>query len=132
MRTRVFTVVAASAVSLVIAGPSLAQRQTTNAPQMLMIKVTITDDRITMKPSTAERGSSALFIISNHGAKSHTLLLGDAERGVGKKIGFATTLGPDEQKTIVMFLDYRGALPFSSTHAADAKKAGMKGIFKIR
>ena len=49
MRKRVLTVIAASATALAIAGPGLAQRQTTNAPQMMTVKVTITDDTITMK-----------------------------------------------------------------------------------
>lgn len=131
MRTRVLTVVAASATALAIAAPSFARPQTTNAPQMLTVKVTITDDAIIMKPNVAERGSSAIFVLSNHGTKPHTLLLGDAKRGPGKKIGFASTLGPNEQKTIVMFLDYRGVLPFAGTQAHDAKKAAMKGTFRI-
>ncbi len=98
---------------------------------MLLVKVIITDNAITMKPSNAQRGSTALFIISNHGAKSHTLLLGDVKRGLGKKIGFARTLRPDEQQTVPMFLDYRGPLPFSGSDPADARKAAMKGTFRI-
>jgi hypothetical protein len=131
MRVRLLTVFAASAASLAIAAPGLAQRQTTNPSQMLTVRVTITDDAITMKPSMAERGSNAIFILSNHGTKPHTLALGDAKRGVGRKIGFSTTLGPNQQKTIVMFLDYRGLLPYSSPQGADARKAAMKGIFRI-
>ena len=118
-------------MSLMIAEPGFAQPQTTSAPQMLFVKVIITDGAITMKPSKAQRGSTALFIISNRGAKPHTLLLGDVKRGLGKKIGFARTLRPDEQQTVPMFLDYRGTLPFSSIDPADAGKAAMKGTFKI-
>ena len=131
MRKRVLTVIAASATALAIAGPGLAQRQTTNAPQMMTVKVTITDDTITMKPNVVERGSNAIFILSNHGTKPHTLQLGDIKRGQGKKIGFASALKPNEQKTIVMFLDYRGQLPYFSSHPADTKKTGMKGVFRI-
>ena len=136
MRTRAHTAVAAalaaaSVTALVVAAPGFARPQTTNTPQMLMVKVTITDNTITMKPAIAQRGSNALFILSNHGTKPHTLILGDAERGLGKKIGFTTTLGPDEQRTIVMFLDYRGKLAYSSGEKADARKSGMKGTFKI-
>ena len=131
MKTRWLPVVVAGAASLAIAAPATAGPKTTNAPAMEFIKVVITDDAIVMRPTTAQRGTTALFIVSNRGAKPHTLLLGDVKRGVGKKIGFARTLGPNEQQTIVMFLDYRGALPYSSTHPGDLRKAAMKGTFTI-
>jgi hypothetical protein len=100
---------------------------------MMTVRVTITDSAITMKPNVAERGSNAIFVITNQGKRTHTLQLGDVVRGVGKKIGFASgPLAPNQQKTVVMFLDYRGVLPFTSAHTSDKGKVGMKGIFRIR
>lgn len=131
MKSHWLPAVAVAATSLVVAAPSFAQPHTTNAPQMQFVKVTITDTTIVMKPPTAQRGSTVLFVVHNRGAKPHTLLLGDVERGPGKKVGFARTLGPDEQQTVVMFLDYRGTLDYSSSHPADLNKRKMKGAFKI-
>jgi hypothetical protein len=135
MRGRATTAVAASAIavaaaalSLVLAAPSLARPQTTNAPAIVTIRVTVTDSAILMKPKFAVRGSTAIFLFSNHTTKSHTLVIGDTGRGAGKTIGFATKIAPNGQQRIVMFLDYRGALPYFSRNSP---KPSFKGIFRI-
>ena len=130
MRKRTL-VAMASLTALVIAAPGFARPHTTNAPQILTIKVTITDSSITVKPSTAERGTNCIFVLTNRGTKAQRWVLGNITRGVGKKTGFASTLGPDQQKTVVMFLDYRGLLPYSSSQLAGAKTM-LKGTFRIR
>jgi hypothetical protein len=119
----------ASLVSLAIAAPGFGRPQTTNAPQILMIKVTITDKSITVRPNTAPRGTSAIFILTNRGKKSQKWLLGSATRGAGKTIGFASVLAPDQQKNIVMFLDYRGLLPYSASVVGGTTV--LKGTFRI-
>lgn len=117
--------------SLVIAAPGFARHQTTNSPAILTIKVTITDSSVTVKPSSAERGTNAIFILTNRGKSTQKWILGNATRGVGKKIGFASVLAPDQQKSVVMFLDYRGPLPYSASQLGGAKKV-LKGSFRIR
>jgi hypothetical protein len=131
MRTRTL-VTTASVLALAIAAPAFARPQTTNAPPILTIKVTLTDNSITVKPNSAARGTNTIFILTNRGTKTRTWLLGDAGRGVGKKIGFASVLAPNQQKTVVMFLDYRGLLPYSSSPSPGATKNVLKGSFRIR
>lgn len=120
--------VAASALLLVTAAPSLAYRQTTAAPPIVTIRVTVTDAAITMKPKSATRGSATIFLFSNRTTRSHTVVIGDTERGPGKTIGFAAKLPPNGQHRVVMFLDYRGSLRYSTINAA---KPSYKGIFRI-
>jgi hypothetical protein len=116
--------------ALVVAAPALARPQTTNAPPILVIKVTITDRSITVRPNAAPRGTNATFILTNRGTKTQKWILGSTTRGVGQKIGFASILAPDQQKNIVMFLDYRGLLPYSA--AQPGSKAVLRGSFRIR
>jgi len=114
----------------VIATPGFARPQTTNAPAILTIKVTITDRSITVRPSAAPRGTSATFILTNRGTKTQKWVLGNATRGVGKKIGFVSVLAPDQQKNVVMFLDYRGQLPYSASQLGG--HTTLTGSFRIR
>ena len=116
--------------SLAIAAPGSARPRTTNSPAILTIKVTITDHSVTVRPNTAPRGSNATFILTNRGTKTQKWVLGNATRGVGKKIGFASVLAPDQQKSVVMFLDYRGPLPYSASQLGG--KTVLKGSFRIR
>jgi hypothetical protein len=118
----------AAAVALVVATPGMTRSQTTNAPAILTIKVTIGDSAITMRPSSAARGTNCIFVLTNRGKRTQRWVLGTPRRGQGKTIGFATNLTPDQQKTIVMFLDYRGLLPYSSSAAGGRV---LKGTFRI-
>jgi len=118
----------ATAVSLVVAAPGFTRPQTTNAPAILTVKVTITDHSVTVKPRSAARGTNCIFVLTNRSKKVKRWVLGSIKRGKGKKIGFASTLKPDQQKTIVMFLDYRGSLPYSSSSAGTR---AVKGSFRI-
>lgn len=122
MSRRFVVAAAATAASLVFVGPGLTRPDTTNPAATVPIKVTITDRAIRMSPSTAVRGVEAQFIITNRGAKAHTIVLRDV--GVGKRPGFTATLRPDQQKTFVMFLDYRGVLRCYS-------KDGLQGTLRV-
>jgi hypothetical protein len=121
----------ASVASLAIAAPVYAGTQTTNSPAILTIKVTITDKSITVRPNAAPRGTSATFILTNRGTKTQKWVLGHTTRGVGKTSGFASVLAPDQQKNVVMYLDYRGLLPYSASQLGGGKTV-LKGSFKIR
>jgi hypothetical protein len=121
---------AAVLASLAVAAPGFAHPDTTNAPAFLTIKVTITDTSVTVRPNTAPRGTNATFILTNRGKTTLKWVLGNATRGVGKTSGFASVLAPDQQKNIVMYLDYRGQLPYSISHPGG--KQQVKGSFTIR
>lgn len=116
---------------LVIAAPSFARPLTTNAPAILIVKVTITDKSIVVRPNHAPRGTSATFVLTNRGSKTQKWILGSGStRGAGKTIGFASVLAPDQQKNVVMYLDYRGALPYSASKIGGGTV--LKGSFSIR
>jgi hypothetical protein len=124
-------VAVASLTALVVAAPGFARPQTTNAPAILSIKVTITDKSITVKPKAAPRGTNAIFILTNRGTKTQKWILGSTARGAGKTIGFASVLRPDQQKNVVMYLDYRGALPYSTSQVSGSHTV-LRGTFTIR
>lgn len=98
---------------------------------MVSVKITITDAMIHMTPKRAQRGSMAQFILINRGTKPHTFKLGHERRGTGSQTGFTKTLKPNQQSILLIFLDYRGALPYLGTLPADRSKPGMKGTFTI-
>ena len=110
-------------VLLVFVGPGLARLETTNPAATIPIKITITDLGIRTSPSSASRGFAALFIVTNRGKKIHTIVLKDV--GTGKRPGFTATVRPDQQKTFVMFLDYRGVVHVHSPDGA------LQGTFRV-
>jgi hypothetical protein len=105
-------VAASCAMSLAIVAPSFGRPDTTNAPALLAVKVTITDRSIALHPNHAARGSTVTFILTNRGTKPHTFVIGDAKRGPGHTQGFVRTLKPNQQLSIVMYLDVRGVLKY--------------------
>jgi len=115
--------------SLVIAAPGFARPQTTNSPAIFTAKVTLTDTSVAMHPNHAARGSYVTFIITNRGRKKHTFVFGDVKRGAGHTTGFARTLGPSRQLTVVLYLDYRGALRYVLRTPSGTNIA--KGVFRI-
>jgi hypothetical protein len=105
---------------------------TTAPPQTITVKVTITDKAIQMSPRRGQRGSLARFVLTNFGKTPHAVSLGHLRHGTGTQTGFVTKpLKPNEQQILVLFLDFRGAVPYRGTLPADAKKPGMKGTFTI-
>jgi hypothetical protein len=104
---------------------------TTEPTPIREIRVTITDTRITVRPGAAPRGSYARFTVHNVGTRPHSFTLGKAKPGTGLQTGFSRTLKPKTHKILLLFLDYRGQLPYYSSLPADRSKPGMKGIFTI-
>ena len=126
---RVPLLAAGSVLALAIAGPSFARPETTNPGTYETVKVTLSEKATTLRPNYSARGVTAVFIITNRGTKTHTWIMGDTERGPGKTIGFSRTLKPGQQKTVVLFLDYRGRLPYFTPVAA---LKTLKGTFLIK
>ena len=92
---------------------------------------TITDNAIRVTPRRAFRGDYVRFILVNVGKKPHTFSFGAKKKGAGVQTGFTKPLRPNEQKILILFLDYRGRVTYYGSLAADRLKAGMKGIFTI-
>ena len=131
MKSRLFALAAVSAVALVPAAQSADQPQTTAPPPVSNIKVIITDSGITISPKLAQRGSMGRFILVNTGKKPHTFVLGHERRGTGVQTGFKKALKPSQQSVLILFLDFRGAIPYHSPLPADKNKPRMQGIFRI-
>ena len=131
MKSRLFALAAVSAVALVPAAQSAGQPQTTAPPPVSNIKVIITDSGITISPKLAQRGSMGRFILVNTGKKPHTFVLGHERRGTGVQTGFKKALKPSEQSVLILFLDFRGLIPYHSPLPADKSKPRMQGIFRI-
>jgi hypothetical protein len=109
-----------------------AARPDTTVPEVFLpVYVTITDARISLNRKTAHRGDEVRFTIRNTGKKIHSFSLGDKKHSLGRQVGFSATLKPREEKVFLLYLDYRGELPYRSTIKADLKIARMRGIFRI-
>lgn len=130
-----FGVALLSAMAAVPAAQGSVRTQSgpsTTAPTVFVnVLVTLTDTRITLSRRRANRGDEARFIIRNLGTKTHGFSLGSLERGNGFQTGFSQTLKPKTQKTLLLFLDYRGAVPYKSHLPHDRGLPGMKGIFTV-
>ncbi len=134
MRSRIFALSAVSTLALAGAAgraQSSASPQTTAPPPLVDVKVTITDAAIRMTPKRAFRGDYARFVIVNVGKRAHTFTFGGKKRGAGVQTGFSQPLKPRQQKILLLFLDYRGGVPYYGSLAADRVKPGMKGVFTI-
>lgn len=124
------SVLASCAAFLVIAASAFARPETTNSPAIFTAKVTLNDHSIVMRPNHASRGSYVTFIVTNRGRKKQTFLFGDVKRGAGHTTGFARTLAPNHQLTVVLYLDYRGVVRYS-TRTPTGTTATAKGVFRI-
>ncbi len=138
MKTRAFFLAPVLSVALVSTAHGAVRTsgsvgpQTTVPDAFVTVHVTITDARIKLDRRSASRGDDARFVIRNIGKRTHTFTLGStARRGNGEQNGFTRTLKPREEKLILLFLDYRGPLPYRSTMKYDLNKPGMKGTFRI-
>jgi hypothetical protein len=106
--------------------------QTTEPGEVIEVDVTITDSKITMSDTAAERGDQVDFHVVNNGRRAHNFAL----RGTGpialSNLGLSTNLLRPKGKTVLqVFLDFRGDMIYKSTVRADQSKPGMKGTFKI-
>ena len=131
MKSRLFALAAVSIVALVPAAQSAVQPRTTAPPPVANIKITITDTAIRMSPKIAQRGTIARFILVNIGKKPHTFVLGHERRATGTQTGFTKALKPSQQSILILFLDYRGPIPYLGSLPADRTKPLMKGIFRV-
>jgi hypothetical protein len=116
----------AAAAALTLAGSVGA---TTNVPAIFTVKVNIYDSKLTLSPNHAVRGSTITFVLINRGKKTHTFQIGDVKRGTGFGQGFRQTLKPNQQFQKVMFLDYRGKMPFTTRVGT---RVIARGAFTIR
>ena len=131
MKRCICALAAISAVALVPAAQISAQPRTTAPPPVVTIKIMITDTAIKLSPKRAQRGAMGRFILLNLGKKPHAFTLGHERRGTGTQTGFSRLVKPGGQDILILFLDYRGTLPYLGSLAADRSKPRMRGTFTI-
>lgn len=127
----VLVIAAAVAAGAVLVSTGRARPETTAPSVFVNVRVTITNSRIVLSRHNAPRGTYARFIIRNLGTRTHAFTLGTARRGTGRQSGFTRTLRPGTRKILLLFLDYRGTIPYSASLPADRAKPGMRGTFTI-
>ena len=112
--------------------PATQAHPLTTAPTVFYnIHVTLTSSRIVLDRHNAPRGTYARFIIRNLDTRPHNFTLGKVRRGTGAQSGFSRTLKPRQKVILLLFLDYRGAIPYRAGLPADRSKSGMTGVFTI-
>jgi hypothetical protein len=129
VRPRLVALVLIAAVTTLVAA---AQSPATTAPTPVVnIKITLTDTVIRVSPKRAQRGTVARFLLTNVGRKPHKFTFGHLRHGSGTQTGFTRSLTPNQQSILLLFLDYRGAIPYQGTLPGDRTRPGMKGTFTI-
>ena len=108
-----------------------AAQSTTAPPEVITVRITMTDTAFRVSPKSAPRGDIGRFVLVNRGKKAHTFALGHTQHGTGTQTGFTRTIKPGQQAVLILFLDYRGLLPYRGTLPHDRNLAARKGTFKI-
>ncbi|HZS24947.1 MAG TPA: hypothetical protein VFA30_08160 [Gaiellaceae bacterium] len=121
-------VVAASLVCLVLAAGGAARPQTTNPGAYLTVRVSITNKGISMSPTHARRGQTAIFLLSNLASSAHVFSLGDVSLTHHRGTGFVVKLARNQQKRVLLYLTYRGPLP---AWLGNTSKTKIVGVFRV-
>lgn len=94
----------------------------------MTVRLIVTDKGITMTPTHAPRGTTAIFLVSNRSTSSRVISLGDATLTKKRGTGFAVKLEKDERKRVQVYLTYRGPLPSA---VGDSGKSKALGVFWV-
>ncbi len=119
---------AASLAFLGLASTGSASRSTTSPGAYFTVRVTITDTSVSLSPTHAPRGSTAIFLVNNFSTATRVVAIGDATLKAHRGTGFAVKLARNEQKRVLVYLAYRGPLPCSITSAGKTK---VVGVFRV-
>lgn len=135
LRTLGFVTVLVAVLAVVAqaqAGKRVLVAPRTTAPDLYVtVRVTMTDTKFTLSRHSGPRGADARFVIRNRSNKVHNFSIGTEKYDTGVQTGFSATVKPGQQKILVLFLDFRGKIPYHPGLRADRNKPGMKGTFDI-
>jgi hypothetical protein len=115
---------AASLVALSVAAGGSARQQTTNPGGYFTVRVVVTNSAVTISPNHARRGQIGIFLVSNHATSSRVFTLGDVSLTHHRGTGFAVKLARNQQKRVLLTLDYRGPLPAAVGSTSKTKVVG--------
>jgi len=117
-------VLTVSLAVLGLAADGLARSQTTNPGGYFTVRVVVTDKAVTMKPNRARRGQIGVFLVTNRAKALRVFSLGDVTLTRHRGTGFAIKLARNQQKRVLLTLDYRGPLPAAVGTVAKTKVVG--------
>ncbi len=115
---------AASLAALSLTANGSARPQTTNPGGYFTIRVVVTNNAVTISPNHARRGQIGIFLVSNHATSSRVFTLGDVSLTHHRGTGFAIKLARNQQKRVLLTLDYRGPLPAAVGSTSKTKVVG--------
>jgi hypothetical protein len=115
---------AVSVAFLSLAIDGSARPQTTNPGGYFTIRVVVTNKAVTIKPNHARRGQIGVFLVTNRATGSRVFTLGDASLKHHRGTGFAIRLARNQQKRVLLTLDYRGPLPAAVGTTGKTKVVG--------
>jgi len=125
IRVRPFALLlVASLASLSFAIDGSARPQTTNPGGYFTVRVVVSNTGVTISPNHARRGQIGIFLVSNHATGSRVFTLGDASLTHHRGTGFAIKLARNQQKRVLLTLDYRGPLPAAVGSTSKTKVVG--------
>jgi hypothetical protein len=118
--------VVAALVALAVTPVAASQGVTTAPDVFISIHVTLTDSKVIVSPKSAPRGAAARFIVRNVGKKVHTFTV-----RTGSLTGFSRAFKPGGHAILLLYLSYRGVLPYygGTTFASTPKP--MKGTIIV-
>ena len=111
-----------------LAADGTARPQTTNPGAYLTVRVSVTNKGISMSPTHARRGQTAIFLLWNRGTTSRVFALGDVSLTHHRGTGFVVKLARNQQKRVLLYLSYRGLLP---AWLGNARKTKVVGAFRV-
>jgi hypothetical protein len=117
-------VLTVSLAVLGLAADGLARSQTTNPGGYFTVRVVVTDKAVTLKPNHARRGQIGVFLVTNRAKAQRVFSLGDVTLTRHRGTGFAIKLARNQQKRVLLTLDYRGPLPAAVGTVAKTKVVG--------
>jgi hypothetical protein len=115
------------AVFVALLGPAatgLAGSETTNPGGYFTVRVVVTAKAVTMSPNHARRGQIGVFLVSNRAKVARVFSLGDVSLTHHRGTGFAIKLARNQQKRVLLTLDYRGPWPAAVGTVAKTKDVG--------
>ncbi len=118
--------VVAAMVGLAVVPIASSQSVTTAPDVYISIHVTLTDSKVVVSPKTAPRGADARFIVRNVGTKVHTFTV-----RTGSLTGFSRAFRPGEHAILLLYLSYRGILPYYSGATFGGTPKAMKGTLLV-
>jgi hypothetical protein len=115
---------AVSLAALTLAVGGSARPQTTNPGGYFTVRVVVTNKDLSISPNHARRGQIGIFLVTNRAAGSRVFTLGDASLTHHRGTGFAIKLARNQQKRVLLTLDYRGPLPAAVGSTSKTKVMG--------